>query len=206
MIGLVRAGVVAFLFNAILLFAAAQLVKERPEPQDMTVPTVVSLVSIPEEETPPEEAEAEPPEPPKQQPKVDFLPELSAPSLIAPDIGGPAVALDPGLFGRSAPMGDMVFEASELDDAPRAIIRTPPQYPYRARQRRIEGSVWVRFLVSVDGTVSQISVVDAQPPGVFEQAVIDAVSRWRFEPGRLAGETVAAWVVAPITFDLSGGG
>ena len=63
----------------------------------------------------------------------------------------------------------------------------------------------VRFLVRRDGTVGEVIIESAEPAGVFEEAVREAVSRWRFEPGRLAGESVAAWVVQPLRFDLSGG-
>jgi protein TonB len=65
--------------------------------------------------------------------------------------------------------------------------------------------VRVRFLVQTDGTVSQVSVLESDPPDVFDQAVLDAVGGWRFEPGVLGGEPVAAWMVTPIVFDLSGG-
>ena len=85
------------------------------------------------------------------------------------------------------------------------MVRRRPQYPYRARQRRLEGRVKVRFLVQADGTTSQITILESEPAGVFDQAVQDAVAGWRFEPGKLAGEPVAAWIVTPILFDLDGG-
>lgn len=204
MIRFVLAAILAVVINVLLLAAAAQLVRDRPQPQDMTVPTAVSLVNVPREEAPPEEEQRREPEPPKEKPDLDFAPELPTPSLMAPVLSGPVVAVDPALFGGTAPMGAMVFEAGDLDRAPRSVVRTPPQYPYRARQRRIEGSVKVRFLVSTDGTTSRITILESQPAGVFDQTVIDAVVRWRFEPGILAGEPVAAWMVTPITFDLDG--
>jgi protein TonB len=101
--------------------------------------------------------------------------------------------------------GEMVFDARDLDTAPRAVVAMAPVYPYRARQRDIEGTVEVRFLVGRDGTVSEVIIVSADPPGIFEDAVREAVQRWRFEPGKLAGKPVAAWVVQPLRFDLSGG-
>jgi protein TonB len=199
---LVQAALVAVLINAVLLAAAAQLVRERPQAQDMTVPTVVSLVNVPRDETPPEPERRREPEPPKEKPRLDFAPELPSASLTSPDLSGPAVVLDRSLFDVAPPMGAMIFEAGDLDRPPRTVVRTPPQYPYRARQRGIEGSATVRFLVSADGTTSDITVLSSEPAGVFDQAVVDAVARWRFEPGMLAGEPVAAWVVTPITFDL----
>ncbi len=201
---LAQAALVAVLINAVLLAAAAQLVRERPQAQDMTAPTVVSLVNVPRDETPPEEEERREPEPPKEKPKLDFAPELPTPSLTAPALSGPAVVLDPALFDIAPPMGAMTFEAGDLDRPPRTVVRTPPQYPYRARQRGIEGSATVRFLVNPDGVTSEITILSSEPAGVFDQAVIDAVSRWRFEPGVLAGHPVASWVVTPVSFDLEG--
>lgn len=201
---IVQAVVAALVINAVLFVAAAQLVRERPRRQDITVPTTVSLVTLPRKEVRPEEPEVKEPEPPRDEPRVEFSPELPAPSLTAPDLSGPTVALDPRLFGFAAPVGNLVFEAGDLDRPPRAIVNRPPVYPLRAQHRGQEGTVKVRFLVGLDGTVSQVSVLESEPPGVFDQAVIDAVSRWRFEPGVLAGKTVAAWIVKPITFDLRG--
>jgi protein TonB len=199
------AAVVAVLITGVLLVVAARLVHERPLAQDITDPVPVSLVAMPRDEVEPEEQRTREPEPPREPPQLDFAPELPAPSLTAPALAGPAVALDPALFGQATALGELVFEAGDLDTPPRATVATAPVYPYKARQRRIEGTVQVRFLVRRDGTVGEVIIESAEPTGVFEEAVREAVSRWRFEPGRLAGEAVAAWVVQPLRFDLSGG-
>jgi protein TonB len=184
---LLRAILGALILTGLLLVAAARLVQERPQRQDITAPVPVSLVTVPREEAPPEEQR------------------LPLPSLTAPPLDGPAVVLDPGLFGEVAPVGAMVFDARDLDTPPRGIEQQKPVYPYKARQRRIEGVVEVRFLVRADGTVGEIIIESAEPEGVFEDAVREAVSRWRFEPGKLAGESVAAWVKQPLRFDAGGG-
>jgi periplasmic protein TonB len=195
----------ALAINVLLLAVAAHLVRDRALVQDLTDPVPVSLVTVPRDEAPPEPEEVREPEPPRQPPAMDFTPDLPTPSLTAPALRGPAVRLDPSLFGGVMPMGEVVFAAADLDQPPRATVRTPPVYPYRARQRRVEGTLQVRFMVRRDGTVGEVIIEAADPPGVFEDAVRDAVQRWRFEPGRLAGEAVAAWVVMPITFDMDGG-
>ena len=199
------AALCAVAINVLLLAVAAHLVRDQALVQDPGRPVPVSLVAVPRDEEPPEPQPQREPEPPRQPPTLDFTPDLPAPSLTAPALRGPAVRLDPALFGGVAPLGDLVFSAADLDQPPRPTVRTPPIYPYRARQRRIEGTVQVRFLVRRDGTVGDIIIESADPPGVFEDSVREAVARWRFEPGRLAGEAVAAWVVMPITFDMDGG-
>jgi periplasmic protein TonB len=202
---LAAAALGALAINLLLVAVAAHLVRDRALVQDLTEPVPVSLVTVPRDEQTPEPEKVKEPEPPREPPPMDFRPELPAPSLTAPALGGPAVRLDPSLFGGIAPLGEIAFAAADLDQPPRPTVRTPPVYPYRARQRRLEGTVQVRFLVRRDGSVGEVVIESADPPDVFEEAVREAVSRWRFEPGRLAGEAVASWVVMPITFDMDGG-
>jgi protein TonB len=200
-----RATLGAVAITLLVLVIAAQLVQERPLVQDLTEPVGVSLVSVPRDETDVTEERIREPEPPQQPPQVDFTPELPMPSLTAPALSGPAISLDPALFGKAVSAGEMIFDAQDLDTPPRAIVAMAPVYPFRAQQRDIEGTVEVRFLVGRDGNVSEVIIVSADPPGIFEEAVLEAVRRWRFEPGKLAGKPVAAWMMQPIVFDLSGG-
>jgi protein TonB len=96
------------------------------------------------------------------------------------------------------------FEAREVDREPRLVSRVPPIYPYSARRRGINGEVVVRFLVDTSGRVNKLTIVRAQPKGIFEQAVEQSINRWRFKPGYFQGRPVATWVVLPIRFKLSG--
>lgn len=68
--------------------------------------------------------------------------------------------------------------ASEL----RAISTPLPQYPAEAARSGTSGEVQVEFTVGVDGSVSNVRVVRATPPRVFDREAVNAVRRWRFEP------------------------
>jgi TonB family protein len=57
-----------------------------------------------------------------------------------------------------------------------------PQFPQAARERGIDGWVDLQFLVDTDGAVSDVAIVGAQPAGIFEQAALDAVRHWRYQP------------------------
>ena len=57
-----------------------------------------------------------------------------------------------------------------------------PKFPHEARLRSIEGWVELHFVVGTDGTVGELAVVGAQPVGVFEQAALDAVRHWHYQP------------------------
>ncbi len=82
----------------------------------------------------------------------------------------------------AAPQGD----ASETP-----LIRIKPEYPMRARQDGIEGSVGVRFDVDPRGKVTNVRITSSRPRGVFDRAVMKAVKRWRYRPKVRDG--VAIW-------------
>ena len=69
-----------------------------------------------------------------------------------------------------------------------AIERPEPRYPARARRRHIEGYVRVELQLGTEGRVRRITVLESKPPGLFDRAVREAVSHWRFRvPEALKG-------------------
>jgi len=66
-----------------------------------------------------------------------------------------------------------------------------PQFPDIARERGMDGWVDLQFLVGSDGAVSEVFVVGAQPAGIFEQAALDAVRHWRYQPVLHDGHAVS---------------
>jgi len=57
-----------------------------------------------------------------------------------------------------------------------------PEFPSAARERALSGWVDVQFKVLTDGSVSDISVIGANPAGAFEQSATDAVRKWKYRP------------------------
>jgi TonB family protein len=75
-----------------------------------------------------------------------------------------------------------------------ALTRThylAPQFPDVARKRGLDGWVDLQFVVGTDGAVSDVAVIGAQPVGVFEQAALDAVRHWRYQPVMRAGQAIS---------------
>jgi protein TonB len=192
----------ALLVNVVLLGLAPLLSHERKPPAEDEFASAVSLVKLapPKPPEPEEKKEPEPPPPPEPD---DFKPDLIKPqlsSLLGADIGG--IAIDLGGMRDDSFEQEIVFEAYELDQPPQPVVKTPPAYPYRAREQGIEGVVQIRFLVRADGSVGQVLIVDARPEGVFEQEVLKAVPQWKFTPGKVGGQAVTAWVVTAVQFKL----
>ncbi len=57
----------------------------------------------------------------------------------------------------------------------------PPNYPWQARRKGIEGFVKLEFSVDEEGRVKDVEILDAMPQGVFEKAASRAISKWTFE-------------------------
>jgi len=188
--------------NFVLFFAAARLTRDRLFEVDMTDPVSVNMITL-KPATPPPPPEEEEIVRPKPKTMPDFTPELARPSIEAPDPMAVSVQIDPSLFSDGPARGDFVFNATDLDTPPTAVVRTNPVYPYKARQRNIEGSVEVKFLVGADGHVSELSIIKSEPAGLFDAAVKKTVPQWRFRPGVLGGRSVPSLVVTTIQFTLS---
>lgn len=195
----------AVMITAILFGLAAFLVRDRAAPpQDITAPLGVSLVRLEAPSLPPEE-EVREPEKPRQEQQVDFAPDIGQPELAAAGIGDVGIVVNlTGVAGVSTKR-DFVFEAYELDQPPQPIVRIPPAYPRAANERGIEGAVQVKVLITTEGTVGDIVILDARPKGVFEDAVRRTLPQWRFAPGKVGGKAVTAWVVTTIHFSLNQG-
>lgn len=96
------------------------------------------------------------------------------------------------------------FGSDEVDQAPRVVKQERPVYPLVARRRNLSGKVTVKFLVDQTGRVAKPKILEAHPQGIFEESVLESVTKWQFKPGMYRGKEVATWVVLPIQFRLEG--
>jgi protein TonB len=203
------AGAVAIFANVALLGTGLFLTHHKVvQKQDLQMGGGVALMDLADEK-PQEEQQVAEPQPPKDEPQPDVSPddllkdidlnsELQALGNIA---GGVSINLG-GATDNSA-RKDLVFQQYELDQAPRAVVKMPPVYPYKAREQGVEGVVEVKILVRDDGSVGDIQIMDSRPKDVFDDAVINAIEKWRFEAGTIGGKKVTSWVVTSLHFKLN---
>ena len=79
--------------------------------------------------------------------------------------------------------------ASDGDYLP--IVKVAPVYPQRALSRKIEGWVLVEFTVTETGAVADARAIEAEPPGIFEDAAVEAALKFRYKPRVIDGKPVA---------------
>nr|WP_272494105.1 energy transducer TonB [Stenotrophomonas mori] len=94
--------------------------------------------------------------------------------------------------------------APAVDDRqPRPLAGNPaPPYPPDALRDGVQGRVIARLSVDADGTVSaaRIDWHDGPPHRALDQAVLETVRGWHFEPAMRDGHAVDSVVRVPVDF------
>ncbi|MBL4821396.1 MAG: TonB family protein [Gammaproteobacteria bacterium] len=137
---------------------------------DATMPDIeLDVIEEIDKPEPIEEVTETPPETPDKQISLDAGPSLnivrSEVNLIAD--------LNLGNASISITDGEML-----------PLVNVTPQYPTRAASRGIQGWCQVSFTVDGDGAVVEesITIVDSEPPNIFDRASVRAASRFKFQP------------------------
>lgn len=81
----------------------------------------------------------------------------------------------------------------------------PPRYPPQAVRQHITGKVMLKVLVGADGTPEEVTVEKSSGSRLLDQAAIDAVKTWKFNPGSKGGQPSRGYALVPIEFNLNEG-
>jgi periplasmic protein TonB len=215
--GWILAVMLAAALNLFLFAVMPEMIRAVPENLERQEPVqAIQVVRVKRPEPPPQKEKPPEPEPPK--PRETAAPEPVQKQMPKPPAPKPSLpfALNPKLppmshslempplesFAMNAPRLKDRYLAHELDAGLIPLAKVAPVYPLHAARRGIEGKVRVQFLVTAEGMVQDIKILDAKPEKVFDQSVIDCVSRWRFQPGRVQGIPVATLAQTTIKFQL----
>lgn len=126
-----------------------------------------------------ERVEREPPPPVPEVPRI---------TMAGATVDTNVIRLSPVIDTAGAMTGLSLGAGTDTDVVP--LVRIPPQYPPRAASRGIEGWVVVQFTITETGSVKDPIVVDAEPEGIFDEAALRSIVRWRYNPKTEGGVTV----------------
>jgi TonB family protein len=84
---------------------------------------------------------------------------------------------------------------------PVKVFEVRPVYPEDAQEAGIQGTVILGIVIGGDGSVIDTEVLRSIPE--LDQAAIDAVNQWQFEPTLLNGEPVEVEMSVTIQFTLT---
>ena len=97
----------------------------------------------------------------------------------------------------SAPAGAPVRVGGNIR-APTRTHVVDPIYPQAARAAGVQGVVVLEVVIGADGAVSNARVLRSIPQ--LDQAALDAVRQWRYEPTLLNGVPVPVIMTATVNF------
>ena len=89
------------------------------------------------------------------------------------------------------------------DEAPKLIRIVKPQYPEIAREDGVEGKVVLTMVIDKEGKVAEAKVLLAEPAEVFNEAALNAVLQYEFEPAKKDGKQIKVQVGHSILFTLA---
>ena|SRR5436190_12913154 len=149
---------------------------------------------------------------------------IEAPTAIAPETGLEGGEFTPGIeagFERGLPAAVIGGITGGFEDAPppppavkaapirvggavsapRLVYRVDPQYPDIAQRAQIEGVVILEATVAANGTVQDARVLRSH--SVLDQAALDAVRQWRYEPLLFNGTPTPFVLTVTVSFGLA---
>jgi len=198
----------------ILIFIAIPLLTKISTMRKTTVRTHNVLIAQRKPAPPPEpekekklEEQKRKAEPQKAQKRERMpQPKLNIPtSGLSAGMGG-TIAIS-GLLNSDFKVSDSLFVSAfnrdEVDQAPSLLRAVQPRYPFEAAQKGIEGRVTLRFVVDSTGQAQEPEVVKSEPEGVFDEAALAVVKKYKFRPAMKGGKPVDCIVQAPIKFSLN---
>ncbi|MGH9219138.1 MAG: energy transducer TonB [Vicinamibacterales bacterium] len=213
----------------VIVFSTLYATGTLPEPRETVAVFIATPVPPP---PPPPPAVAEPaPKPTKpvvrRPPVIARAPvaaPIEAPSAITPETGleggefaatidaGFETGLPGGVIGgiaggfEHAPPPPPPVKAAPVRvggeiSAPQLIHRVEPQYPPIAVNAQIEGMVILEATVGTNGAVQDARVLRSH--GVLDEAAVEAVRQWRYEPLRLNGVPTPFVLTVTVSFSLA---
>jgi len=84
---------------------------------------------------------------------------------------------------------------------PHATYAPDPEFSEEGRKANKQGTVVLLAIVTADGTVRDVRVLQSLGSGLDEKAV-EAIKQWKFDPARKNGEPVAVQITATVSFKL----
>lgn len=95
----------------------------------------------------------------------------------------------------------LVEDSPSPDAEPIPIFEPPdPEYPRKAREKRVSGEVVLQVAVELDGSTTVLRVVKSVP--YCDAAAIENARRWRWKPAVKDGAPVRAYGLISVAFNI----
>lgn len=152
-------------------------------------------------------------EPPRPQPVLTRKPTMApAPTTFAsstkkwtPPVYAPtssSSASKSAVRQSAEKTGNNGHDSNNVSSGVVELAQAKPSYPMRAKSRNIEGWVKIEFTVTASGAVTDAHVVGASPSGIFDDAALAAIQRFRFKAKMVNGKAINGIATKKFNFTL----
>lgn len=174
-----------------------------PPPQAalLTSPVPSPAPSLPVAPTPPEAA-PEQPRPAASLPAAAAVATSVANTAAGPVASNPAPVTNTQNASLGLGLDPTWYVARQVDVHARAVGSIVPEYPEQARRRHQEGTLKLMLKIDDLGRVQDAEVVEADPPGIFDEAALEAFGKARFQPAMKDGRPVRYQAYIRVVFKL----
>jgi TonB family protein len=126
-------------------------------------------------------------------------------TLLILALAVPPFVLSQAVSNTDVQAGPTSSEAERGELVPgEPVTRIDPQYPKKAAQRNLQGTVVLQGSVGKDGRIDTLWTLSGDP--TLAKAAVDAISHWRYEPYKLAAEALETQLNATVNFAVAGDG
>jgi TonB family protein len=104
-------------------------------------------------------------------------------------------------------LGASLLVLAACQSSPKRIptVRAAPLVSAEVAQRKSDGQVTASFVITNGGSVEDITIVSSDPAGLYDQAVVDAIRKWKYRPtSASAGEALPPPTMVHFYFYFSG--
>jgi TonB family protein len=129
--------------------------------------------------------------------------EAEAPSISSGNSDANAGGLDSGLSagnGKQPAAPEMPLPIGGDVRSAKLIGSVAPVYPMLAKNQHVSGDVRVDALIDANGRVTTMKVISG--PTLLQQAAMDALRQWRYQPAALDGKPVPMHLTVTLQFRL----
>jgi len=127
-------------------------------------------------------------------------------------VGGVPGGQSGGVIGSLISAANHSGAAPKAEEIPKRLVvsqgvslgmlqsQVEPVYPMIARRARVQGRVTLRAVISAQGTIESLQVIDGHP--MLVSAALDAVKQWRYKPYMLSGQPVEVETTVFVNFHI----
>ena len=155
-----------------------------------TVDYMADLKSIkdapPKAESVPAKAETpKPPEPKGARVQAAETKPVSAAASTPPPVAAPSPAVpSANVVASAVPSARPAPPSRDVTPVVSVVAREQPEFPREAMRAGIDtGNVRAKLSINAAGDVTEVTILQAQPPRVFDRSVKQALQRWKFNAG-----------------------